>query len=205
MEAWITEELKTADLGDERLNRRFEIVLERLAARPSVSIPAACKGLAETQAAYRFFDNDRVEAKKVLEPHQRATLERIRQHPVVLVVQDTTELELTRAQDKVGGPLSWETQIGFHDHVLLAFTPEHVCLGVVTAEIWARNAADFHKRRQNVNRPIEEKESYRWLQGYRRACAIAQEAPTTAVVCVSDSEGDIFECFAEAEAKEGAG
>jgi hypothetical protein len=64
MDAWIAEELKTVDLGDERLDRRFEIVLERLAARPSVSIPAACQGLAETQAAYRFFDNDRVEAKK---------------------------------------------------------------------------------------------------------------------------------------------
>jgi Transposase DNA-binding/Transposase Tn5 dimerisation domain len=204
MEAWIAEELKTVDLGDERLDRRFEIVLERLASRPSVSIPAACKGLAETQAAYRFFDNERVEAAKILQPHRQATLERIRQQSMVLIVQDTTELEMTRPQEKVGGPLSWETQIGFLDHVLLAMTPQRVPLGVVDAEIWARDAEDFHKRRQKGQKPIEEKESFRWLQGYRQACAIAHAAPATTVICVSDSEGDIFECFAEAEAAEDA-
>jgi transposase-like protein/transposase Tn5 family protein len=203
MEAWIAEELQTVDLGDERLNRRFELVLERLAARPSVSIPAACQGLAETQAAYRFFDNDRVEPRKILQPHQQATLERIRQHATVLVVQDTTELDLTREQEKVGGPLNWETQIGFLDHVLLALTPDRIPLGVVDAEIWARDTADFHKRRQKGQKPIEQKESYRWLQGYRQACALAEAAPQTTVVCISDSEGDIFECFAEAEALEG--
>ena len=133
MDAWIAEELKTVDLGDERLDRRFEIVLERLAARPSVSIPAACNGWAETQAAYRFFDNERVEAWNVLQPHHQATLERIRRHSTVLMVQDTVELDMTRAQEKVGGPLSWETQIGFHDHVLLALTPERVPLGVMDA------------------------------------------------------------------------
>jgi Transposase DNA-binding/Transposase Tn5 dimerisation domain len=199
MDAWIAEELKTVDLGDVRLDRRFEMVLERLAARPSVSIPAACKGLAETQAAYRFFDNDRVEAEKILRPHRQATLERIRQQSIVLIVQDTTELEMTRPHEKVGGPLSWETQIGFLDHVLLALTPERVPLGIVDAEIWARDPEDFHKRRQKGQKPIEEKESYRWLQGYRQACVIAEAAPATTVICVSDSEGDIFECFAEAE------
>lgn len=200
MGAWIAEELKTVDLGDERLDRRFALVLERLAARPSVSIPAACKGLAETQAAYQFFGNDRVEAPKILQPHQQATLERIRAQSTVLVVQDTTELEMTRPQERVGGPLSWETQIGFLDHVLFALTPARVPLGVVDAQMWARDPEDFHKRRQKGSKPIEEKESYRWLQGYRRACAIAQAAPATTVICVSDSEGDIFECFAEAEA-----
>jgi hypothetical protein len=199
MQAWIAEELKTADLGDGRLNGRFELVLDRLSARPSVSIPAACQGWAETQAAYRFFDNERVEAGKILQPHRQATLERIRQHPVVIVAQDTTELEMTRPQEKVGGPLSWETQIGFLNHVLLAMTPERIALGVVDADIWARDPDDFHKRRQKEQKPIEKKESFRWLQGYRRACAIADAAPTTQVICVSDSEGDIYECFAEAE------
>jgi hypothetical protein len=201
MNAWIEEELKTVDLGDERLDRRFEIVLERFAAKPSVSIPAACQGWAETQAAYRFFDNERVEPWSVLQPHHQATLERIRQHAIVLTVQDTTELDMTREQEQVGGPLSWETQIGFHNHVLLAITPERVPLGVMEAEIWARDPEDFHKRDQKAQKPIEEKESYRWLQGYRRACEIAEASPQTLVVCISDSEGDVFECYAEAAAE----
>ena len=50
--------------------------------------------------------------------------------------------------EKVGGPLSWETQFGFLDHVLLALTPERVPLGIVDAQIWARALEDSLKRRQ---------------------------------------------------------
>jgi hypothetical protein len=78
-------------------------------------------------------------------------------------------------------------------------TPQRVPLGLVDAEIWARDPAAFHKRRQKAQKAIDQKESYRWLQGYRRACAVAQAAPETTVVCIADSEGDIFEWFEEAE------
>src|SRR5713101_5859594 len=94
MQAWIEAETAAADFGDERLNRRYELLLERLSDKPTLSIPAACRGLAETTAAYRFFDSDKTDAAKVLAPHHDATVERIRTHEVVIVAQDTTELEL---------------------------------------------------------------------------------------------------------------
>src|SRR4051794_23402516 len=106
MQAWIQSEAHGADFGDERLNRRYELWLDRLSDKPNLSIPAACRGQAETAAAYRFFDNDKTDAAKVLKPHRDATVERIRAYPVVLVAQDTTELELTRPRERVGGPLS---------------------------------------------------------------------------------------------------
>src|SRR5262249_51267370 len=112
MQAWIASEVETADFGDERLNRRFAVVLNRLSEKPSLSIPAACQGLAETMAAYRFFDNKRVEAAKVLQPHRAATVQRVQQHSVVVVAQDTTEIEFTRQQEKVGGPLNDEARWG---------------------------------------------------------------------------------------------
>ncbi|HBL30515.1 MAG TPA: hypothetical protein DD490_27080 [Acidobacteria bacterium] len=77
-------------MGDERLNRRLVLVLRRLADQPERSIPAAFRGWGETQAAYRFFDNEKVTAEGVLAPHREATLERVRQHPVVLCVEDTS-------------------------------------------------------------------------------------------------------------------
>lgn len=49
----------------------------RLADRPGDSIPAASRGLAETMAAYRFLDNEKVTFDKVLQPHQDATLQRM--------------------------------------------------------------------------------------------------------------------------------
>jgi Transposase DNA-binding/Transposase Tn5 dimerisation domain len=213
MQPWIEEELRTADLPDERLNRRFAVLLDQFSSKPSLSIPAACRGWNETLAAYRFFNNKRVEPALLLQPHVDATLERIRAQPVVLIAQDTTELVLDRPREKVGGPLDSEKRWGFHAHVMLALTPERLTLGVVDSQTWARDsvtvvpkpvgsepvAAELDPRYV----PIEQKESFRWLQGYRRACFVAAQAVQTQVVCLSDSEGDIYECFHEAAKIEG--
>ncbi|WP_163002753.1 IS4/Tn5 family transposase DNA-binding protein, partial [Pseudomonas viridiflava] len=91
--SWAQDEMYTADLGDSRLNARLVSFLERLAERPGNSIPAACRGLSETVAGYRFLDNDKVTFEKVLQPHQDATLQRIQSCPVVLLAQDTTEMD----------------------------------------------------------------------------------------------------------------
>jgi Transposase DNA-binding/Transposase Tn5 dimerisation domain len=203
MPSWIEDELRTMDLSDARLNDRFRILLDRFSAKPTLSIPAACNGWAETQAAYRFFDNDKVDDRRLLRPHFDATLERIRRQSVVLIAQDTTELELTRPEERVGGPLSDEDHWGVHTHVALAVTPERLVLGLVSSHTWARDVATFRKRRHRQGKPIEEKESYRWLQGYRRACAVAAQAPDTRVISLSDSEGDIYECFAAAADDDG--
>ena len=112
MQAWIEAETKSVDLGDERLNRRYELLLDCLSDKPSLSIPAACGGCAETTAAYRFFDNAKTDAAGVLKPHHDATVERIRAHEVVIVAQDTTELEIDRPQERVGGPLNEESRWG---------------------------------------------------------------------------------------------
>jgi len=200
MQAWIQAETKGADFGDERLNRRYELLLDRLSDKPTLSIPAACRGWTETAAAYRFFDNDKTDAAKVLKPHHDATVERIRASKVVIVAQDTTEVELTRPQEKVGGPLSDEWHWGIYVHPLLALTPERVPLGLVEATIWSRDPEEFaksqeEKRRARKAKPLEEKESVRWLRGYQSACAVAIQTPQTTIVAVSDSEADIYECL----------
>ncbi len=208
MQAWVEEELQNVDIGDERLDQRYQLVLDRLSQRPSVSIPAACGNWKETCGAYRFFENERVGAPDVLGPHRQATLERIKQQPVVLIPQDTTEIDVTRKHERMrgAGPLNDGSRVGFYNHVMFAVTPERIPLGVVAAELWARDEEEFEenqkdkkaKEKKKKEKPIEEKESFRWLQGYRRACEVAAQAPRTTVVCISDSEGDIHECFVEA-------
>lgn len=195
MQTWIQDELQTAKLGDKRLNKRFGILLDQLSSKPNESIPAACGGWADIMAAYRFFDNDKVTPAKVLAPHHDATIARCAQHKVVLVAQDTTELELTRPKEKVGGPLGDEEHWGFHVHPSLVMTPEQIPLGILHAHMWERDLADFHKRKKAKTKPIEEKESFRWLEGYHQACALRRELDSQ-VVSMSDSEGDIYECFA---------
>ena len=96
MTVQLRDEVQGADLGDERLNRRLVTITEELGAQPNLSIPAATDGRAEMEGAYRFFDNDKISPEKIRESHVAATIERIAQCEIALLVQDTTELDLTR-------------------------------------------------------------------------------------------------------------
>ena len=96
MTVQLRDEVQGADLGDERLNRRLVTITEELGAQPNLSIPAATDGRAEMEGDYRFFDNDKISPEKIRESHVAATIERIAQCEIALLVQDTTELDLTR-------------------------------------------------------------------------------------------------------------
>ena len=45
--------------------------------------------------------------------------------------------------------------------------------------------------------PIEEKKSFRWVEGVRDCMGLAKDLPGTRLVCVMDREADIFELFHE--------
>jgi hypothetical protein len=127
MQPWTEEELRTADFNDERLERRFKLLVDRLSRKPSLKFTSACRGRAEVKAAYRFVNNESVTAHAVLAPHSATTLQRIRSFPVVIISEDTSEADLTRKKERIrgGGPLNDADRIGFHFHHLLAVTPEH--------------------------------------------------------------------------------
>jgi hypothetical protein len=200
---WAKEEVGTADLGDERLDARLEAVLSALGNRPNLSIPAACGGRAEMEAAYRFFDNDKVTFAKVIEPHIQRSRERVAAQPVALLVQDTSEMDLTRPEQEVVGVGELDgSRRGFLLHEMQAFTPEGTPLGTVWAEILNRTEGVSHasaavKDHEKKHTPIEEKESLRWLTGLRQARALAEQLPTVQCVCMADSEADIYELFVE--------
>lgn len=202
--AGIGAELLGIDLGDARLNRRSVRVLETLAAQPQASINAACQGWSETMAAYRLFDHAEVSPEKILAPHQRAARERIREQPTVLIVQDTTELDFTAHPPRDARCLDKSYRFGCYDHTSLAVTPQQICLGVVGQEQFDRSAESLGKTDERAALPIEQKESYRWLKGYRLACEIARNCPHTRIVSVADCEADIYDIFVEGQRQEHA-
>jgi hypothetical protein len=184
--------------GDKRLDKRLGILLEQLGDKPNESIPVACGGWAETIAAYRFFDNDKVTFDQVLESHVEASIERIRCYPVVLLPQDTTDLVHTINKGSKGlGTIKETEKKELFLHPTIAITPHRVCLGVVGAEIWERT--EKSPRSERRNKPINEKESSIWLDGYHTACEISSQVPETLIVNIADREGDIYEWFLETE------
>ena len=204
---WIADELETADLGDKRLNERFQTILEAFSDRPNASIPAACGGRNELEAAYRFCDHENVSPEKILQPHFDATIKRCQAQKIILCPQDTTELDFSRPHQQVhgAGPLDGSSRRGAFAHLNETFTVDGTPLGAIGVKIWARKESDEsqpkltpkQKEARRAALPIEEKESFRWLEGIRDSQKLAEKCPGTTVVSLSDSEGDIYDLFVE--------
>jgi hypothetical protein len=200
----LAEEFYGIDLGDQRLNRRARRLLERLGDKPTVSIPAACNGWSETRAAYRLFDTPKVTAEAVLTPHIANTVERMREHPRVLCIQDTSEIDYTGKPSMQGlGPLNLEIRQGLYLHPTLALTPERLCLGLLDGYTFTRAPGSLGQHK-DTNRPLEEKESVRWVDGYQRVNELAEQLPDTRLTYVADREADIYDLFVEAPCPESA-
>jgi len=206
-DAWLKEELATANLDDQRLNDRLESILAAFAQRPHASIPEALLSRNELEAAYRFCDNKKTTPEKILQPHVDATKKRCRHQKIVLCAQDTTELDFTRPKQQVNGagPLDSGARLGAFLHLNEAFTEDGTPLGAIGAKLWSCPEADpeqpkpskAEKRKQRRSLPIEQKESLRWLEGIRVTQKLAEECPATLCVSLSDSEGDLFDLFVE--------
>jgi IS4 transposase len=195
--SWVETEFNAIDLGDARLNRRAIKIIEALGLAPGRTIPQAFQSWGSIKACYNFFSNGLVSEKKIIAPHVKQTIERIKEYPVVLLPTDTSELDYNSKDAMDGRERITNTKKGLWLHPTIAVTPERLMLGIVDINFWKRKLEINPKGSEQDRLPIEEKESYRWLQSYRRTCEIAKEVPSTQLITISDREGDIIEVFDE--------
>jgi hypothetical protein len=202
----LSDEFLGCDFGDIRLSKRLLKMARVFEDNPSRSIPSVFLGKAGWMGCYRFFDNDSVTPQAILQPHIAATYKRIQECDVALLVQDSSELDLTRPKQQVAGAgfMDSESRRGAFFHPTMGFSTEGVPLGFVSQQTWIREKLKCHlseqeKQDDRRSRPIEEKESYRWLIGLNAAKQTAVACPDTRIVAVADSESDIYEFFAHAE------
>jgi len=197
--SWARRELCGAELGDPRRFERLVSVLEDFYARPNASVPQACyRSWGRLKGAYRLLNNDDIAMRDILAPHYASTAERMNNEPVVLAVQDTTSLNYSTLSATTGlGTISSEADgaLGLEVHDTLAFTPAGVPLGLLDVQVWARDRAEFGKKHTRRKRPIEQKESYKWLASFQAAAQAQRLCPNTRVVSVGDRESDVFELF----------
>lgn len=146
-------------------------------------------------AAYRLFNNPKVTLEKIFEPHRESLLERAGEHECIALVQDTTELDYSGHTAMQGlGVLNREQRRGFYLHSQYAISQTRVPLGIWQTKLIARKEI---KGTYKASLPIEEKESYRWVEGVRHAHALARKLPGREVFSVGDREGDIYEVLHE--------
>jgi len=166
MSNWVDTETEKTTINDKRLNIRLKKRLNAVSQQPTESLPAVTNGWSETLAAYRFLNNEKVCFDTILAGHREATIERIRQQPVVLILQDTTFLNYGQAE-KVGyGTLRKTKSEHYLLHPSVAFTPSRVNLGVLGAKFWQG------RRRGQFSHCCTEKRSI------KQECPIAPDATT---------------------------
>jgi hypothetical protein len=93
MEKWAAQELQYTDLGDTRRKKRLISIVENLASQPNTSVPQASGNIAAACATYDFWNSPYFHPSDIIAAQTKSTVERIKEHSIVLAVQDTTSLD----------------------------------------------------------------------------------------------------------------
>jgi hypothetical protein len=197
-EDWAKEEFGAAKLNDQRLKRRLLLIARDRYDRPQASLPEACQSRAKTKAAYRFFEHATTTMDNLLSSHYQATIKRMSEQKLVLIAQDTTTLNYSAHPLTEGlGPIGSRHKgvVGLIVHDSMAVNLEGTPLGLLDVQCWARDPKAYGKKHLRHELAIEEKESQKWLEAFRKVIAAKKHCPETTLVSVGDREADIYELF----------
>jgi hypothetical protein len=192
---WARNEFRSADFGDIRRTHRLVKIAASLALNVGTAISMVC-GKMSAQLVSRFFARAEVTVDSVLQPHIETTVERCAGEGRIFAVQDTTHLDYGSHYALEGlGPIGKVAgNRGLLMHTVLAVTEEKVPLGILGMNLWARDLDNHGNARQRRKRPIEDKDSYKWLIGLEQAESAVKEGQKLLVI--GDRGSDIYELFA---------
>lgn len=171
-----------------------------MAAQPSLPINHASTDWAAAEAAYRLFENPKVDAESILEPHFESTKLRAESYDKIIVIQDTTSIDFSKHQKTQGlgliGHSTHKDYQGFHMHTTMAFTGKGLPLGLIDNHVWSRHP---HRDRghHQTKVPRSEKESFKWFRGLASVDRLKTDDKTQ-IITVCDREADIYELFEDA-------
>ena len=193
-----SEDFAEIRFGDKRLNNRLKKTVDTMTQSNGESILGMCGTKHDAKAFYALLSNKKFSSAEVIRSAQRATVERVKNSGVstVLLPQDTTGINLDGHKKTEGLGYSSNHTKGIQTHSCIALTTNGVSLGLVTQQYHTREQAKSSiSKSERKKRPIEEKESYRWLETARESVKLMPEGVRAIVLC--DREGDIYEMFAE--------
>ncbi len=201
--SWASKEFTDVSLGDKRLDARLIKLCDRFSDAPERPINQACADWAETKAAYRFFQNENVEIGEILAAHRCKTAQRAKKHKTILAVQDTSYFVYTshpkteglcKMSLKNGKNVKKIYSNGLMVHTCLAVTTEGLPLGLLDQKIFLRKLRSKKTGKANPHDylPVEEKESYRWLESLENTKEVMGH---TDIVTVCDREADLYDFF----------
>jgi hypothetical protein len=179
--------------GDMRRERAGALFFQQVVTTGSIVLRRVGGDRAGEMAAQRFLGCRRVTAEEITRTAGRRTAAACAGRRIV-AAQDTTEINFSgRDRARRGlGPAGDGKSLGFFCHGMVAIdADDEAVLGVVDAQIWTRPDEPAPEQR---SRPIEDKESIRWINASMVAADLL--AGAAQVIIVGDRENDIYAQFA---------
>jgi hypothetical protein len=163
--SWAERTFGGVQLHDLRRTRRAVKAATRMAANPLGSLPAQMQGWKETKALYRLLDEPELTFAALMQPHLHRTRDQANAAPVVLLVQDTTDIDLSHRRKSSGvGQIGNERGRGFFVQTVLAVRAEtREVLGCMAQEPFVRIPAPEGEQRYQ-RRKRKERESDVWMR-----------------------------------------
>ncbi len=196
--SWAERTFGSVQLHDMRRTRRAIQAATNLAENPLGSLPAQMHTWKETKALYRLLDEPDVTFAALMQPHLQQTREQATSAPVVLLVQDTTDIDLSHRRKISGvGQIGNERGRGFFVQTVLAVRPQtREVLGCLAQEPFVRIPAPEGEQRYQ-RRKREERETDVWM---RQVHAIGTPEAASMWVHVGDRGADMFPFFQACQA-----
>lgn len=191
---WASLEFKHCNFNDARLTQRCIKIAGTMLQNHHESIPNAFAVWPDIKGTYRFFDNKKVVSKSIMSSHYKETLLRSNKEDTLLVLQDTTTINLSNRQIDGVGRIGMGTLQGFFIHSALATDTKGTPVGLLDQTIYVRKESTTDPLRQKIRKklPIEEKETFRWKSSIEHVSSLAKN---TNLVFVGDRESDIYDVF----------
>lgn len=183
---------------DKRLNTRLVNMAVHMAQKPTDPLTQAFDEPAQVKGAYRCVENKRLLPAHLRQAFAQKTVRDAAKHKVILTVQDTTSLSFPRAPATEGlGPISDTDLPGLLVHSTLAVDVDGMPIGLTAQHVWSRKGKRQETRGKRMRLPIEEKESYKWIQGMEQTRqSFAESSPAQKrprLIHIFDREGDVHE------------
>jgi hypothetical protein len=196
--SWAERTFGDVQLHDLRRTRRAVQAASRLAESPLESLPAQMQTWKETKGLYRLLDEPDVSFTALMQPHFQQTREQATSSPVTLLVQDTTDIDLSHRHKISGvGQIGNERGRGFFVQTVLAVRPpSREVLGCLAQEPFVRvPAPQGEQRHERLRR--ETRETDVWM---RQVQTIGMPAAGNVWVHVGDRGADMFPFFQACQA-----
>lgn len=198
---WAEREFRRAQLGDKRRQRRLVRMAATAAATPAGRVTEQFAEGAEREAAYRFLENDDVDAAEMARAAHQATSNRCFEHEVVYVPVDGTSLNLRDRIDRRGlGIICTPVGArGLQVMTAIAVQRDGTPVGVCGQRYWVRRERSGRQPGAYDHRPLEQRETQRWFEVMAQArAAFRAEASQTRPWFQLDRGGDSGPILADA-------